>query len=411
METSTTQQKTKRFRRFLLIVAVNLAITFLFILAVELISSLFVYLPGSNVVEHPRLNHTWRPNSSNIHKEWIYKNPEFPQPYIHYYNRQGWLEKYDVQKEKLELTYRIFYLGDSFTEGTCPMDQSVPSIVERRLSDLGKNGNLKFEVINTGTSSYSPTLFYLLVRYVLMGYSPDLIVVNIDMTDDFDDWKYSRTLIRDNEGNPLFAPPREIYKSLYIDTERGAKKAMLWSRIQLFLIQHSYTYNLILKNKKKVYGTSNDNNELNFVGIAQQSYSRWAWCQSTWNESTIRNVRNTLDLLRRLAIWCQQNDIKIMFTGVPHYWQYSGNFDGSGEPRWSNRSHHELAHLAKELGVPYLNSYEQLKPIILGTPQTKFYYYRDMHLNPRGYSVWAEAHVQFLTSRANKLLPEEFLSR
>ena len=386
-------------------------LSILLIVIMEFVSSLLVSIPGMNVVAHPRLNHTWKPNSNFIHTEWIAQNPEFPESYTHYYNRQGWLEKYDVQEEKPESTYRIFYLGDSFTEGTAPMDQSVPSIVERNLNDLVKNTNLTFEVINTGTTSYSPTLFYLLVRYVLKDYSPDLIVVNVDMTDDFDDWKYSQTLTRDKEGNPIFAPPRELYASTYIDTENGAIKATLWSRIRLFLTQNSYTYRLVVKAKNKVFGTNIDKVKLTSDELAQESYQRWAWCQKTWDDLTVTNVANSLDLLRRLVNWSQQNDIKIMITGVPHYWQYSGGVDGRGEPRWSSRPHYEFANLAKDLHVPYLNSFEQLEPIIRGTSQTEFYYKDNMHFNPRGYAVWAEAHVEFLTGSENSLLPEDFLSR
>jgi len=149
-------------RKCLLMVTFNVTIFAIQVIAIEFISSLIVIKPGGNVVSDVYLNHTWKPNYSEIHREWIYKNPDFPTPYTHYYNSQGWLESYDVTKEKDPRIYRIFYLGDSFTEGTAPMDKSVPSIVEQRLNNLSKGMNLKFEVINTGTSSYSPTLIFLL---------------------------------------------------------------------------------------------------------------------------------------------------------------------------------------------------------------------------------------------------------
>jgi len=389
---------------------VNFMLVILLVSVVEFASILLRPKPSGNLVAHNRLNHMWKPNYSHTHSEWINTNPEFPEPYIHYYNQQGWLEKYDIQKKKPKSIYRIFYIGDSFTEGTCPMNQSVSSIVERRLNQLVENDDLTFEVINTGTCSYSPTLFYLLVRYVIMDYSPDLIVVNIDMTDDFDDWKYNQTLVRDNEGNPLFAPQRDIYNSSFIDTENGLIKVTLLTRLQLFLSQYSYTYSLIESVKRRVFGTNTNDGDVKFNKIAQDSYQRWAWCRSDWNNNTMNNVSNSIDILRRLGIWCQQNKIKILFTGVPHYWQYSGSADGKREAIWSSRPHYEFADLAKELAIPYLNSYEQLKPIISGTPQTTFYYNNNMHFNPRGYAIWAEAHVRFLISRANELLCEGCLT-
>jgi lysophospholipase L1-like esterase len=401
-------QNTSVLRKALLVITANLVLFSATVAVIEFTSSLLVSIPGGSLVTHPRLNHIWRPGSSYRHDEWVSANPEFPEPYTHYYNQQGWLENYDIEKTKPDKIYRIFYLGDSFTEGTCPMDQSVPSVVESRLNDLAKNRNMHFEVINTGTSSYSPTIFYLLVRYVLTDYSPDLIVVNVDMTDDFDDWKYGQTLIRDDNLDPLFALPRSIYKSTYIDTEHGTLKATMGAKIQLFLAQNSYTYHLLKKIRNKYYKDSSNTTKHDSTRIASEKYQRWAWCEKDWDDKTTSNVRNTLDLLGRLIEWCKQNNIKIMLTGVPHYWQYAGNADGSGSPLWSERPHYELATVAENHGIPYLNSYEMLGTAIRGTEQPRYYYNNNMHFNPRGYALWADAHLEFLVDRENKLLPEAY---
>jgi hypothetical protein len=58
--------------------------------------------------------------------------------------------------------------------------------------------------------------------------------------------------------------------------------------------------------------------------------------------------------------------------------------------------------------VPYHNAFEALKPLITGTPQTHYYYAGDMHFNPRGYRIWADAQYRFLTDGANHLLPAGF---
>jgi hypothetical protein len=235
----------KKIARFSAIVVVNILIFVLLIAAIEYVSSFFTNKVGNNLVTMYRINHTWKPNSQRVHNEWIKDNPDFPEPYTHVYNQQGWIEDYDITLTKPPQTYRIFYLGDSFTEGTVPMDQSLPSVVEQQLNEMAEGKDIEFEVINTGTTSYSPTIFYILTRYVLLDYAPDLIVVNVDMTDDFDDWKYAETLIRDDEGNPWAAPHRSVYKAPYIDTAEGVVEANAWIKLQLFLIEHSYTYNLI----------------------------------------------------------------------------------------------------------------------------------------------------------------------
>ena len=80
--------------------------------------------------------------------------------------------------------------------------------------------------------------------------------------------------------------------------------------------------------------------------------------------------------------------------------------DGTGKPLWSGRPHHELARLSRALGVPYLDSFGKLSGRIKGTPRSRYYYQGDMHFNPRGYEIWAQAQFEFLTDRKNRLLPE-----
>ncbi len=387
----------KRYRRILYI---NIIVLFMLLVASEFLASKFIKKPYSHIVSSWRLNHTWKPNGRKVHNEWIEKNPEFSSPYTHVYNSQGWLERYDISHEKPKQTYRIFYVGDSFTEGTVPMGQSVPSIVEKRLNELPAKGKRNFEVINTGTSSYSPFIYYILIRYVIMDYNPDLIVVNIDMTDSFDDWKYIQTGVYDEDGNPWAAPERNIYTDPFIDTADGLVKANTWNRLQLFLYQHSYVYNLILKLRSKRPQQKGKQK-------VHVNYSRSSWLETEWDQNTAEIVDITLDHLKRIAVLCRSRNVKLMYTTVPHYQQYAGSEDGTEPPLCSNRAHYEIKRIAEKSRVPYLNSYEQLKPFIQNTPQTAFYYKGDMHFNPRGYKIWAKAHIEFLMDKRNNLLQED----
>ena len=97
-----------------------------------------------------------------------------------------------------------------------------------------------------------------------------------------------------------------------------------------------------------------------------------------------------------------------MLTAVPHYEQYANNDQGEEPPLWSARPHQELSPLASEIGVPYLNAFEALKPHFGGAARQRYYYLGDMHLNPRGNRLWADAHLEFLTDPGHDLLPESF---
>jgi hypothetical protein len=352
----------------------------------------------SSSIPDARLNHKWKPNSQEIHTEWISDNPEFPQPYLHVYNKQGWLEDYDIQLNKPANTYRIFYVGDSFVEGTVPMNQSVPGIVKDYLRDKFAKSGEKFEVINTGTTSYSPVIYYILIRYFIAPYSPDLIVVNVDMTDNFDDWVYRQSLIVDEQGDPLAVAPVNIFRA----TGYAWKNLSIVNKAQVFLYEKSSLCKLIYDIYKKF--KKSEKIQVLPDQIMQRGPQNWAWVRYEWDKETQENVKFTMDILKRIAQYCQNNHIKLLFTASPHYQQLTIGKDGRRV--WSIRPHEEIRKIARELKIPYLDSIAFLDPHIKDSQQTEYYYKNDMHFNPRGYALWARAHIQALLDPDNKLLPE-----
>jgi len=220
--------KNKSYSVFL-VVLINLLAVVLIIAGLEFWAAKYAEPPRRHIVKSFQFNHTWKPNGKKVHDEWGWRNPDFSKPYTHQYNAQGWVENYDIEINKPDNVYRIFFIGDSHTEGTVPMDKSVASVVETHLNSVAEERGLdsRVEVINTGTSSYSPTIFYVLFRYVILDYSPDLIVVNLSMNDDFDDWKYRETLIVDDQGNPLAVPPRNIYESAYFEGKESVVRGLI----------------------------------------------------------------------------------------------------------------------------------------------------------------------------------------
>jgi lysophospholipase L1-like esterase len=394
-----------------LVIVVNILIIAALFGVMEVVSARFVEKLTAPIVSDYLLHHRWPPYEKEVCTVPLIDKPGPALRFIRMHNRQGWSADHDVETRKPAGTFRIFYVGDSFTEGfLVPQEDTVPSLVERELNKAARAKGFTYEVINAGVRGYSPTLYYILVRYVLFEYSPDLIVVNVDMTDDYDDWKYAHTVVADSEGNPRACPPGELAgRKGSGDTKEGAADpSTIWNRISLFLSKHSFTYNLAYKITHGSLLEPDRDPAVERNEAGEPLYNHWMWCQYDWDELTNKNVARTLDLLRRLAILCQKNNVKLLYTSVPHYQQYSGNIYGEGKPRWTSRPHYEIQKLSKSLGVPYLNSFEALAPSITGSPQTAYYYYEDFHFNPRGYGIWAAAHVRFLTDRRNGLLPEVF---
>jgi lysophospholipase L1-like esterase len=409
-----------KIRKIITVVLVNCLVLIMLLALLELTGFLMVGRPAHGFLHTSwRLNHTYL-KGTYINREYIRYHPEFTQPFTCVYNLQGWRENYDIARQKPKGTYRIFYVGDSFTEGTCAAEQSVPDIIKMRLNQDNKDKNLRIEVINTGTCSYSPILYYINIRHVICNFRPDMIVVAVDMTDDYDDWKYKHTALFDKEGNPWAVNPSDYSLFPFVDVGQGAVRATLLRKTQYFLYRNSSFYNMmrnVIKSNMKVppnrFERGGPDSDITTMGKSNKGvfYKYWQWCQDPWDSLTAAQAQATLDYIRRICEFCHEKNIKLMLTSVPHYWQYNGDAQGGGKPTFSARPHKEIASVAERCGVPYHNAFEDLKSLITNTPETQYYNSGDIHFNPRGYRIWADAQYKFLSDSSNHLLPESFFNR
>jgi hypothetical protein len=102
--------------------------------------------------------------------------------------------------------FRVFMLGDSFTEGAgFTLESTAPKFLETFLNE--RKCGRRFEVINAGVASYSPILEYLQLTRVGLGLDPDLVLLNFDMTDVHDDWVRTAIATLDARGLPVSVPP------------------------------------------------------------------------------------------------------------------------------------------------------------------------------------------------------------
>ena len=125
--------------------------------------------PG-NLIPDVLLHHKWRPNVRRPADGVVI-------------NSQSWSETYDVERRKPASVFRIFFLGDSTTWGHALHERKMVKLVERELNDAYRGRGVRFEAINTGTSSYSNFQYYLLSKEVLPAYAPDLVVLDVDVSE------------------------------------------------------------------------------------------------------------------------------------------------------------------------------------------------------------------------------------
>ena len=361
--------------------------------ALEAAATLLIQNQRFAVIDDPILHHVWRPNHRSEHREWIRDNPEYPKPYVHLTNSQGWLRATDVSLDKPDRTWRVFYVGDSFVEGTVPMEQTLSGQLERGLGPILQRSGWNLEVINTGMSSWSPTLYNVFVREVLVDYDPDVIVVVVDMTDDYDDWRYRQVARFNDSGDPIAVPGGPPVQNE--DEETTGTKPNLWASASGFLRAHSALYSMIRDGNTRL---SPDD-----PGEEDAAYGRWSWVRHSWDEATKEAVEHTFSMLEGIAAVCEQEGIRLMITGVPHRPQLG--ISASGTSEWSNRPHEALDLFAAKHAAAYLDGIEAMKPHVRDMPKERFYYRGDIHMNPHGYEAWGAAHIDFFANPVNELLP------
>jgi lysophospholipase L1-like esterase len=359
----------------------------------------FKHHPQKIIMDDPILNHKFRPNLITMDGT-IRKGP-----YTLITNKQSWVEDHDITPKKPANTYRIFYVGDSNTQGVVDKQYKMVEIVKKGLNARFRDKKIKFEVINTGTSSYSFILYYLLIKTKILGYSPDLVVINVDMTDIRDDILYRELAVKDSKGDIIAVPPKKDYR--YILVPNGYKKIRTIFELPQILTRNSDFFCLLdmAIGQIKVKGALKD---LNITDT---------WIGVNWNNQTKENIIGSIKTLIETINLLKEHNVKVFVTSVPQYLQFSN--------RILYAPHQIVKDNVLRLNVPYLDTYEVFYSKIhnFKTDKNKWdlikahndaiknysckYYWKEdwTHFNIEGNRVWAEAQLAFLLDKKNNLLP------
>lgn len=140
------------------------------------------------------LHHRFIPGASGR-----YKTTEFDVAYS--INGLG-LRDREIPLAKPHGTRRILMLGDSFTEGDgVEYHETFSAGLQRMLDTAGLPA--RWEVINGGVGSYAPMVEYLYLCNGGLALQPDLVVLNLDLSDFFDDLGYRALARFDAGGRPV----------------------------------------------------------------------------------------------------------------------------------------------------------------------------------------------------------------
>jgi hypothetical protein len=186
-----------------------------FLLSVSVVVGLVVLEVVVRLIE-PRevMRYFFMTSDSVLHHRFIpgasgrYKTPEFDVAYT--INSLG-LRDREISRAKAAGTRRILMLGDSFTEGDGVEYHETFSARLQGMIDTSRLSG-RWEVINGGVGSYAPVIEHLFLLEGGLVLQPDIVVLNLDLSDFFDDLGYSALARYDEHGvtrgvSPLQDPP------------------------------------------------------------------------------------------------------------------------------------------------------------------------------------------------------------
>jgi hypothetical protein len=236
------------------------------------------------------------------------------------------------------------------------------------------------EVVNAGVLSYCPLLEFLQYRQQLHALEPDLVVLNFDMSDVQDHLAYSRDLVRDEDGTPLFV------------TEPSLRNATPSAMPRLLLFE--WIGRRIRGATGRIQSTLEGNP---FV----RDQDRYLWALDG-GPSMDREAAETMAPILDLQKLLEHDRIPLVLATYPQPWQVSPlatalppirDQYGIGRNRvhLNDRPFKKLDAFASEHRIPFVNA----TPAFRADPDpVALYFGNDFHFTPKGNELYASVLEQ-----------------
>lgn len=322
--------------------------------------------PPPTAIDHPVWDHQPQPNLS------VTLAADDLEPYEFFTNSLGVRHPREVLVPKPSQLTRVLVLGDSFTEGYRYEDTVAPRL-ERRLNETFNER--QFEVINCGATTHSPILYYLRLKHQLLALEPDFIILNIDLTDPFDDyWRYRPKYEVDEGGNPL---------PLGKDPPSG------WSRdVKDWMKERSFVVRLASRVRSRAFIESEQQARLKTKGAPlplPENIFAYYTTLAVDSEEWRAQVGFCLDNISRVIELCKRRNVQLTITTYPHRQQIKAD---EGSQPWHREFERRIEQLCRERGVDFFSAYDGLAQAFSeGQP---LYREKDIHFTNLGQRVWGD---------------------
>lgn len=267
-----------------------------------------------------------------------------------------------IKKDK----YRILMLGDSFTEG---MGVNINQTIAKQLESLFKENGYDVEVINGGIASYSPSLEYLYLKNEGIKLDPDLVILNLDLSDTNDDFEYEKFATFDDDG-----------ELVSIEGTKVQPATSLKGKIDLFCMKHEL--NLCILGGRTVLKV------MSYYEKPPKEFS-----EKYFNNTEPTLLNRSLTYIKKTDNLCESEGVSFVLVTYPHAPQVNENEWKEGRKRMSEASFSQysleffdkVGEFAEDNNISYIDTYYKFKD----TEEYPLYYDVDPHMTEKGYGLVA----------------------
>jgi hypothetical protein len=303
--------------------------------------------------------------------------------YIQRVNNIG-LRGKDRTLEKPLNHYRILMLGDSFTMGKgVEDDQTFSFLIEESLNKNNICQTTTFEVLNGGVDSYAPILSYLQLSRDLVHLDPDVIVLNLDVSDLVQEAAYRENAIYNSNGEIVGVPGTERPVLLNQRIRRWIDQNMYFTRLILF-----YTNKLLGYKDLSIQGVvTRANNEIIKYTLSEDKTNR----NKQWKQ-----MFDSISMIKKFS-----DDRSISFILVIYPWGHQVNDSEwipgrynfmSKDATASDKYLETIYQLSEKFGITLVNLFPLFRTY---KSNSQLYFDYDMHWTVEGHKVIAKGLERF----------------
>lgn len=250
--------------------------------------------------------------------------------------------------------FDIAFIGDSFTEGVG---------LEYKNTFVGQISNYlsNYKIANLGVVSYSPTIYFSKLKYLIdKGYKFNRVIIYFDISDVYDDNRKYRL----------------------IDNIVTRKKSILLSKIQKLLKSSFPFFSYSLKKIKNdlIPKFSKEKKILNKCGYLDYCHEKSSW---TFNNDYFseKEINKSMELMNRIYLLLEQNNIK-MSVGI-YPWPGQIMHDNVNS-KIVNLMDNFCLNRCEFFFNNFIDFFDEINFLTRESVVLKYYFENDVHFNEKG---------------------------